>query len=182
MINIQTVAAPIVIAKFPEHELFQQDVLAAIDSMPDHSICAGDDQITKTDYWEAGPEKRPDIGRPYWDIIAPYMKDLIRTISKQIDLDHFQWGEYGQAWYQQYYQTDAHSWHRHPLSVYNVVYYLELPSDAPPTLLRNPLDTTQHLEPPVKEGDIIVFPSFIKHCSPPSRSTERKTIIAFNLT
>jgi ectoine hydroxylase-related dioxygenase (phytanoyl-CoA dioxygenase family) len=33
----------------------------------------------------------------------------------------------------------------------------------------------------VKEGDYVVFPSMLKHCSKPNETQERKTIIALNI-
>jgi hypothetical protein len=34
----------------------------------------------------------------------------------------------------------------------------------------------------VKEGVVLIFPSFLKHCSKPNESKHTKTIISFNVT
>ena len=168
--NITTLSAPLVIHSLPSHHTIQQSLLDCLNTLPHNSI-NHTDRITKTD-WET------DQQRPYWDILRPHITPIIHQFTQQSDILDYQLSE---PWYQQYYQNDAHNWHRHPHSVYNVVYYLELPHDAHPTVLRNPLNITQMITPNVQEGDILIFPSFITHSSPPNPSVQRKTIIAFNI-
>jgi hypothetical protein len=61
------------------------------------------------------------------------------------------------------------------------VYYLELPTDGPKTVFKNPFNSEEIIYPDVKEGDILTFPSILEHCSPSNNSTHRKTIISFNI-
>ena len=166
--NIITLSAPLVTVSLPQS--IQQPLLDCLDTLPNH-IINHTDRVTKTD-WEL------DQPRPYWQLLHPHIIPVIDTFTQQVDIQDYTLSE---PWFQQYHQTDTHCWHRHPKSVYNVVYYLELPPDSHPTVLRNPLNIQQMITPNVQQGDLLIFPSFITHCSPPNPSTHRKSIIAFNI-
>ena len=43
----------------------------------------------------------------------------------------------------------------------------------------NPITKETH-QPPVEEGDILMFPGFLFHRSPKNQSSEMKSVIAFN--
>ena len=79
-------------------------------------------------------------------------------------------------WYQQYIKDSMHGWHTHGDN-YTGVYYLELHEDSPATEL---IDNKNIMRLDVKEGDFVVFPSFIKHRAPKILDNNRKTIISFN--
>jgi len=83
-------------------------------------------------------------------------------------------------WYQQYLEGGSHGWHIHGES-YTGVYYVEFEKDFPKTELINQFDQNQKIIVDAKEGDIIIFPSFIIHRSPVMKLNKRKTIISFNL-
>ena len=160
------VSLPLVVQPFKQHNKLKQLLLDSIQSMPAYSI----DGITKCVY-NSGYTKH------YWDILSPHITPIIHNILAKLDVVD---GKLSSPWYQQYHTNDQHRWHRHPNCVYNVVYYLQLPHNSPPTLLRHPL-TREHITPRIQEGDILLFPSCIQHCSPINQSTHRKTIIAFNV-
>ena len=83
--------------------------------------------------------------------------------------------EIPQPWFQQYFEPDTGlGWHAHDSSI-AVIYFVELP---------NPKDATEfYLEGQfdVKEGDVMMWPSYLNHRSPPLSSAGRKTIIATNV-
>jgi hypothetical protein len=60
------------------------------------------------------------------------------------------------------------------------VYYLDLPDHAPKTQLINPFNQEQIVMPDIKEGDILVFPSYVIHRAPKIKENINKTIISFN--
>ena len=157
---------PIVVYEFKQHQKLKQPLLNSIQSMPAYSI----NNISKCDY-------NSGYTKPYWNILSPAIKLTIHNILSKLDITD---GKLSTPWYQQYHTNDSHNWHRHPNCTYNVVYYLELPGNTPPTLLRHPL-TKELITPSVHEGSILLFPSCIQHCSPINQSTHRKTIIAFNI-
>jgi predicted 2-oxoglutarate/Fe(II)-dependent dioxygenase YbiX len=83
-------------------------------------------------------------------------------------------------WFQQYVINDKHGWHTHAEN-YTGVYYLEMPEEAPKTELIDQYNINKKITIDAKEGDIVIFPSFIIHRAPKVQSDTRKTIISFNL-
>ena len=67
------------------------------------------------------------------------------------------------------------------INTYTGVYYVEFEKDFPKTELINQFDQNKKIIVDVKEGDIVIFPSFIIHRSPVMKIKKRKTIISFNL-
>ena len=171
---IDTIPAPIMLIDMPDHHTNKQLLLDAINQMPNLSIKTDNDQITKSD-WEYDHNTKRD----YWDILLPSINTLIQEEVSKLNLTNGI--KVSNCWYQQYYMNDTHSWHRHQGTTYNCVYYLELPSDAPTTMLRNPLDIDQTFTPQAIEGQVLIFPSLFSHTSLPNQSKQRKTIIAFNI-
>ena len=175
--NISLLGVPIITIPFQHHTTVQQPLLHCLEQLPQTYIM-NEDSISKSD-WDTSVKFGNDVQeRPYWNILQPHIDQTIKDAMKRVDITDFQ---YSVPWYQQYQKKDHHGWHRHPFATYNVVYYVELPQDAHPTVLRNPVDVTQMITPNVSEGDIFIFPSCLTHCSPPNPSTQRKTIIAFNI-
>lgn len=82
---------------------------------------------------------------------------------------------FGDPWFQQYFYDSDFGWHHHG-GHWAVVYFLELPEEKYQTefLLYDNFNA--------KEGDVILFPTFLVHRSPSIRSESRKTIIATNIT
>ena len=174
MINMGIIPSPFLIADFEAHYNLKDKILDKIKTMPNLNM---DDQkectVTKTD-WHY--DKYED--REYWKVLKKDMHELLLECFDIIHLD--QWS-YGNCWFQQYYKNDFHGWHRHPESLYNCVYYLELPEDGPKTVFRNPINYNEIITPEIKEGQVLIFPATISHTSPPNESNSRKTIIAFNV-
>jgi len=83
-------------------------------------------------------------------------------------------------WFQQYLQNGTHGWHIHADN-YTGVYYLELPVGTPTTEYCNPNNMNEVNKFNVKEGDILLFPSFVVHKAIKNLSDKRKTIISFNI-
>lgn len=86
-----------------------------------------------------------------------------------------------EIWFQQYLKDSEHGWHIHGGNFTNV-YYLELPEGTPKTQIINPYNQKDIIEVDVKEGDLLVFPSYVLHKAPKNISDKRKTIISFNVT
>ena len=83
-------------------------------------------------------------------------------------------------WFQQYVQNDYHGWHIHGDN-YTGVYYLDFPKGSSKTELIDQKDINKKITVNAKEGDIIIFPSFIIHRSPKIKENIKKTIISFNI-
>ena len=181
--NISLVGCPLITIPFQHHLTLKQPLLHCLEQLPQTSVITGA-KITKSDWNDnehIGETHNPfaqQEPKPYWNILYPEIKHTIDQAMKAVDITDFYCSN---PWYQQYTTKDFHAWHRHPFAVYNVVYYLELPPNCPPTILRNPTDTKQIITPNVKEGDILIFPSCLVHGSPINETKLRKSIIAFNL-
>lgn len=82
-------------------------------------------------------------------------------------------------WYQQYKTGDIHGWHVHGGCQFAGVYYLDIPKESPKTKITTPLDN-EVITLDVKEGDILIMPSYVIHTSQKNKSKKIKTIISFN--
>lgn len=76
-------------------------------------------------------------------------------------------------WFHQYGKHGRFDWHTHDKH-FGVIYFIEL-DDA-----RDATEFVHYGKFPVKEGDVLIFPTFLAHRSP-LVSSERKTIISTNL-
>jgi len=174
-----------VIESLPEHDDVKHTLLDTIASMeteaidlpvhtfPVDDIKQGRDVISNADYFVDLDE------RPYMDVLLE-QTSFIQTMTNVFNDLGFTDAKIGTFWFQQYYQNDNHAWHTHGECNWAIVYYVELPDGAPPTVLYD-LHTEEIIRPAVEEGDMIVFPSNTPHTSPPNEVDDRKTIIAMNV-
>lgn len=116
--------------------------------------------------------------KEYWKFLLPYITKTIEPII--YEKFFFKGWDVSNYWFQQYEKGDEHEWHFHGSTMYNFVYYVEKPNDAPSTQIMMPI-TGQIMEPKVEEGQILVMPSIVRHRSAPNQSNGRKTIIAWNI-
>jgi hypothetical protein len=112
-------------------------------------------------------------------VIQPSVDKFVRKFShdSEINFKHY---DIVNFWYQQYTHMQKHQWHIHGKCDISLVYYLELPNGSSPTVFKD--FNGGVVKPDAKEGDLLVFPSFVPHCSPPVLTNTRKSIIAINLT
>ena len=171
---------PIKIVRLPQHAEVKQQLLDLIDETDKYQIEHNDslvEQVGPFTDWHNYED--PEVAEPlYYTKFRRLSEDLI------LDVIEFEF-KYRDAsltnyWYQQYNQTYEHGWHFHNNCFYHAIYYLELPESAPGTMCRFPGGI--EFTPNVKEGDILIMPSIVEHCSPPNKGTERKTIIAVNIS
>tara|TARA_B100000287_G_scaffold304465_1_gene287662 strand:+ start:278 stop:793 length:516 start_codon:yes stop_codon:yes gene_type:complete len=128
------------------------------------------DSISSLDWEDAS-----DLKREWVQIFGPVWMDNIKEIADDIGCGDVCLEE---MWFQQYSKNGSHGWHVHS-GHYTGVYYLELDKTSPPTELRDPYTKKIH-KMNVKEGDMIVFPSYIYHRAPINKSVKQKTIISWN--
>ena len=146
-------------------------ILNAIHSMGERSFIDGGSSISNTD-WHC--EK--NYNRPYYQIIKPTITSLLQELKKKYDhTDNMKVIDY---WFQQYKTLDYHTWHEHLGSTLSAVYYIDIDGKTPSTIF-NILGDEVSIN--INEGDILVSPSFLSHCSKPNLSSKTKTVIAFNL-
>lgn len=117
-----------------------------------------------------------DTPRPYFELIKGHLIQPLKNIEANYS-SNVGTLEITNYWFQQYKTEDWHGWHIHPDTVFSSVYYVELPKGEG-TVFK--IDGKEAMLD-VAEGDYLIFPSCMEHCSKPNASKERKTIIGFNL-
>ena len=113
--------------------------------------------------------------RKWVDILLPRLQEHFDDVAKSLGYEYV---EIEELWFQQYIQNNNHPWHVHS-SNYTGVYYLEFPQGSPPTQIVDHNDKFYTID--AKEGELIMFPSFLLHRSPNVDHKVRKTIISFNI-
>ena len=114
--------------------------------------------------------------RPYWpfvhSIFLKYLKLFVKEYYKQhsnnieIIIDNY--------WYQNYLKKSKHKWHTHCNTNLSAVYYLHLPNPK-----KQVIKIFNEKAVNVKEGDLLIFPSYYLHASK-NNYNDQKKIIAFN--
>jgi oxalate decarboxylase/phosphoglucose isomerase-like protein (cupin superfamily) len=162
-----------IISEFKQHDEIKARLLELI-SKADYKrpiVDACETNITKSDWHYS---KNAD--REWFNYIKKPLSEHVGLMYNELN-----YGGYiiNEIWFQQYLTDAGHGWHTHSGNFTNV-YYLELPKNAPKTQLIEP-HTGKIFELDVKEGDVVAFPSFVLHRAPINRSSERKTIVSFNI-
>lgn len=164
------------VGQLPNHALIKDDILRQISESESDSLQISDDyysdSISRLDWNSA----RSFTGRPWVETFKPHIDSYLNLVADGVG---YQSAIIEELWYQQYYNGDKHGWHIHG-SNFTGVYYLELPESSPKTQILDPLSQGQVITPNIKEGDVLLFPSYTIHRAPIITNTERKTIISFN--
>ena len=162
--NTFEITTPIYKFHYEDNNSVKKEILSAIESMGVNNKIDENQNIYNTD-WHRSDEKN----RPYFNLVQPIISKFLTELGSWEILD---------VWFQQYKKDNFHSWHKHGNCMYSSVYYVELPEKGLNTTFRM---NGEEFEIPVEEGDYIVFPSLIEHCSKQNPFDETKTSIAFNL-
>ena len=167
---------PYYVIPIKEHKKIKNDILKMIDN--DKKGCRLD-EISKADYFISN---KP-LSTNYFSILQPHLKqpaiEFFKDFMQSNELDGYRNFRVQDFWYQQYRKKDTHGWHIHAGADISMVYYVELPEGTPSTTFRN--YKGESFQADAKEGDLIIFPSIVAHCSPPIETDSRKTIIAINM-
>lgn len=129
-----------------------------------------------TDYHDNGT-----IGTFLWpwlyENIAEFIVDMKLSIEPK------------DIWVQRYFDGAGMPMHRHHHRGWSGVFYAEFDEKQHKgtTFQRPYLDPMDEgnkdelISPPVKEGDVLVFPSWMNHCVLPSKTKSPRTVVSFNL-
>ena len=165
-----------ILASLPEHNEIKDKILLEIENQKQQSLFQMDkdysDSISKLDW-----DNEKDFERPWVKIALPPLLKFYETVKKSLDYDELLFHD---IWFQQYVQNDTHGWHTHAHN-FTSVYYLELDKQSPKTQLIDPFYNTK-IVPNIKEGDVLIFNSFVVHKAPIICNNIRKTIISCNLS
>jgi len=153
-----------------DHQHIKFNILNYIESMGKYSFSQPENQqISNTD-WHLSPE----TPRPYVDYLNHIFDDHNNAVMNAFGFDVCRRIN---CWFQQYEKGDYHIWHTHRGTMFSNVYYVSLDESCPKTSFKI---NGEEIDIDVEEGDIITFPSYLKHRSKPNQSDFIKTVIAFN--
>ncbi len=171
LVTKENVHIPFMVMDVPNHETIKPLILEDIKKLGINPLVDDDQHIVNSD-WHLGK----DVDRSYITHMVSVIDPLcieIRDIYKYplpIKCTNY--------WFQQYKHRDFHNWHMHDGAVFSCVYYVDAVDGTPKTsfnLMGN------EFEVEAKEGQILIFPSFLLHCSKENKSEKTKTIVSFNL-
>lgn len=172
--NVRRVNDYFCITNILNHATIKERLLEAIEYEKDTSLKVNNSvsSITSTDYFNDKQHSH------YKDI---FLSDVVnknyQSIANKLCCDSY---TVANMWYQQYYEDDEHAWHVHPDTSYANVYFLELPSKEIVTEFLDIQSKKPFTLNNIKEGDLLTFPGHVIHRSPKNKTTDRKTVIAFN--
>jgi len=154
------------VKKFRKHNKIKNKLLSLIAKMPNvlYQTPKGT-TATKSDW-----NLPKDFERDYLNFFYKEIFNFMIQTAKQFYCKNW---KIHNAWFVQYKKNDKHAWHTHPESNLSAVYYLELPKKELITEFKNN-------KIKAKEGDILIFPSYMLHRAPVNKTNERKTVISFN--
>jgi len=119
---------------------------------------------------------------------SPYKRlfiDLIHPILSEFRNTVFKYEKIEGPWCQRYEAGDWHSAHDHGPRGYSAVFYAKMNPDVhDSTMFTCPFPTegsVGSISPNVREGDLVIFPSFLLHTAPPHKSDEDRIVFSFNL-
>ena len=163
--------------ELPEHKDIKSELISLIDKTRGESINNKSDNIIKTDYYLNNGMDRFHF--EYFNVLHKFISEC-GFYEKLLEVYYVDGFGVSQGWYQQYNTGDTHGWHIHPKTNISAVYCLELEDSNDSTEFMN-YDKGGIFKTESKEGDIIVFPSYIMHRAPVVKSNTRKTTINFNI-
>lgn len=122
-------------------------------------------------------EEMPPYADTIIDVIKPYLADF--SDQRRI--------AFTDMWFQSAYKGMKHGIHNHGHSGWSSVIYVEFdPRVHTATHFYSPFNNPwsgrlEVFSPPVKEGDMIIFPATIAHEALPNESDKKRTIVSYNL-
>jgi|TARA_R100000152_G_C6738267_1_gene162232 hypothetical protein len=154
------------IFKVKNHAKHKENLINLIKKIPKNKY----DNISHTD-WNLSDQTKKEWQKYFLNnIFDQWSKFFNQKTKQQIILHNF--------WFQWYDVGDYHNWHVHTDTHFTNVYYLSLPN---PNLKTSILAFNKEKNIKVKEGQILTFPAFWKHCSPRNIYFDPKIIISFNI-
>jgi len=160
------------IFKVDNFSIHKKNILHLIKNIPKKSLTDSSQKISHTD----------------WDLPDTYTREYLDYFNKNI-FEYFAFDlcekfncdalTVNNLWFQVYEKGDFHSSHRHDKTQFTNVFFLQLPNGNLKTKIFDL--NNQPISIDVYEGDIITFPSYLKHESPINLGEDNKIIISFNI-
>ena len=121
---------------------------------------------------------RSGFAAAFNNIMSEELEMLTQKLKKDIQLEDI--------WSVSYKKGEYHTPHDHGSTGLTGIIYLKMPKDGAITQYIQPwndwvTDRTIYYPLPVKEGDIVVMPKFIRHFTEPHKSKKIKRIISWDM-
>ena len=121
---------------------------------------------------------RSGFAEAFSNIVGEELGMLSKKIQREIQIEDI--------WSVSYKKGDYHTPHDHGSTGLTGIIYVNMPKDGAVTQYIQPWndwysDRTIYYPLPVKEGDIVVVPKFIRHFTEPSKSKKIKRIISWDM-
>jgi hypothetical protein len=164
----------ILLESFKKHKEIKKQLLNLIQNNYSENLYVKDDlysqSISKLDW-----SMSSNFEREWVKLFKPYLQE---HFNKCANILGYRTCHIKNLWFQQYTKNDTHAWHIHS-DHYTGVYYLEFPKKSTKTEIVDHFNKKTKIN--AKEGDIVIFPSFLVHRSPIIKHNVIKTIISFNI-
>jgi hypothetical protein len=165
---------PFLIFEVKDHLLIKDKILDGIQKMGKYSIVDQGQNIANSD-WHLSA----NFNRHYYQYVVKVFDDTVNFLNKTFNYNEQEKATVLNYWFQQYEDGGMHDWHRHVNCSFSCCYYVDLSYDNPKTSFKL---FGEKFEIDVKEGVVLIFPSFLQHCSKLNESKHTKTIVSFNLS
>ena len=154
-----------------EHKEIKKDLIKKINKTPSGQDVDSWTKIDKVDWFDC-----ENFEREWVIFLKPYLQKLFIEFANEINVTEC---NIKKIWFQEYHKDGEHSWHVHD-SNYTGVYYLNHDSSVQNTNYYDQYnDEIKSFN--VKEGDVVIFPSFLLHKALPNTSSKKRLIVSFNL-
>jgi len=130
--------------------------------------------------WEKNVKKYPHIKykKIFLDAVKNKLHDHAEFVTKRPYGFHYQFNIL-HMWYHQMIPYDNKIiWHNHQKCQWSGIYFVEVPDNKYTEFFD--LHTQEIFQPNVKEGDIIIFPSWMYHKAP-EITDKHRTVIVWNM-
>ena len=167
---------PCLLDSFKDHEKLKNTLVSLIkETKADYLNEQQDyysDLIHRLD-WSQSTDKN----RKWVKHILPSLQDHFENYAKKLGYEKV---DVTNIWFQQYNQNGKHGWHTHAEN-YTGVYYVQFSNKCAKTELIDPFSQNKKIEIEAKEGDIVIFPSYVIHRATEQKENVEKIIISFNI-
>lgn len=162
------------IDKLEEHNKVKKNLVNLINKSDAGSLTAYKqfkDNIHNVDWNQA-----TNFNRDWVKILKPYLQKQFDNYGKFMG---FEKSIIKELWFQKYKKTGKHGWHIHG-GTFTGVYYLQFTNKCAKTELIDPL-SKKVITINAKEGDVVLFPSYIIHQAKEQKNSKEKIIVSFNI-
>jgi hypothetical protein len=174
--NIFKLETPCIIQNLKDHKKIKKKLINLLnetesDFLQDNTEYFGD-LIHRLDW-----NKSCDFSRKWIEFLKPYLHKQLKKFANKLGYQDI---SFKNLWFQQYNQNGKHGWHIHTEN-YTGVYYVKLSNKSAKTELINPFSQNEKIIIDAKEGDVVIFPSYVIHRAPTQKEKNNKIIISFNI-